>query len=248
MAIIEMMMPAYAAAATTVSHVNVGTVTSGTAAIVVAQPATPAVNDIWIMVVQTSNQSLTVPTNSTAGTWTEFTGGSGPSGSGLGIAATSGSTSLRAYWHRWTTATGNVNVADSGDHQLAQIAAYRGVKSTGNPYSVINVGNAVAQGGAATGSAQTPTALQTSVTGCMILLFVADGTDNATSTMNISTVGSSNTGTVNQRIRTNIATQAGGGIGLSDATVTAISTNTYIQLSNTAGVNTLYFMADLAPS
>src|SRR5436190_12302524 len=74
---------------------------------------------------------MSTPTNSTSGTWAEVV-----TQTGTGTAATAGSVRLGVYWMRDPgTSIGTVTVADTGNHTIARMAAYRGCLTSGNPWN-----------------------------------------------------------------------------------------------------------------
>ena len=208
-----------------ISFVAAGTVDSGNAAITPGLPTGHALNDILIMVVQSANETISTPTNATSGTWAQIV-----AQAGTGTAASAGSARLAFFWMRDPgTTIGTVTVADSGNHTLARIACYRGCKTTGNPWNAASASMTVDTGG----SNSIPTAIQTTVSGCWIIIGGADALDSTTPQMTLDAGGNGNVGSVTQRIINNIATGTGGGITLGDATVTAISTNTSMRIVGT---------------
>lgn len=212
-----------------ITFVNVGAFDSGNAAVTPSLPAGIAADDILIMCVQSANETISTPTNSTSGTWAQIV-----AQAGTGTAASAGSTRLAFFWMRVpATAIGTVTVADSGNHTLAQIAAYRGCKATGNPWNATSASMSVDASG---GSNMTITAIQTTVSGCWLVAGSADSFDSTSTNMGFNAVGMLNIGTINQRFIKNISTGTGGGIQLGDATITATGTNTQL---NVTGVRPL---------
>ena len=114
---------------------NSVTPSSGTGAVTPSVPAGVATNDILLCCVQSSNQAISVLTNSGVGapTWTEVTN----SPQSIGTAASAGAVRLAVFWLRYNgTSLGTVTVADSGNHTIALIQYYRGCITSGNPWDV----------------------------------------------------------------------------------------------------------------
>src|SRR6266487_6493986 len=114
-----------------------GAVSSSLNAATPALPAGIQVDDILLLVWETSNQNGTAAPTSTVGTWAEVTG----SPQGTGTAGTSGSgTGLRVFWARVVAGFTAPTMSDSGDHNWAVILAYSGCVTSGNPWDVTNGG------------------------------------------------------------------------------------------------------------
>src|SRR5438552_1129817 len=110
-----------------------GTTSSGNAAVTPGLPTGHVTNDILVMIVQSSNEAIAVPTNATSGTWAEVTG----SPVSIGTAASAGAARLGVFWMRDPgTSIGTVTVADTGNHTMAGIAAYSGCITFGNPWEL----------------------------------------------------------------------------------------------------------------
>lgn len=147
-----------------VQYVNSGT--EGSAAsgnITLGAPASPVNGDVWIAVVHSSDQVAHTFTD-----WTQIVQGNG-----------GGTTSRLSVWFfRYNGSTPNLIVGHTGGQSpIGGIAAYRGVKSTGNPYDVAGT---VAGG---TDASLEHTAISTTVTGCMILACNGSADDNNRSTL-----------------------------------------------------------------
>ena len=200
-----------------ISFLNLGALGSSGNAITLGQPATPAVNDIWIMVIQTANQAIATPTNATAGTWAEIA-----AQTGTGTAATAGSVMLGFYWHRWTTTTGNITVADSGNHQIARIAAYRGCKTSGDPWNAVT---AMASGTYNSSTNIRGADITTTVDNCRLLHAVAHAWDVADQSC-LTCQANSPLSSAATRINNSLATGTGGGIFLGEALMATADTIT----------------------
>lgn len=118
------------------TYVSSGTFKAALNAVAVPWGSGHAVDDIGILAVQTANQAATL---SDPQGFTEITAGGAPFGTGTAGAA--GSCRLTLFWARATsTAMTSPTVADSGDHQDAQIIVLRGCKTSGNPFEVVSGG------------------------------------------------------------------------------------------------------------
>jgi hypothetical protein len=153
------------------TFVNFGVAATGTTAVSPALPASLLVDDILLLFIETANEAITIPTPN-GGTWTEVTG----SPQGTGTAAGLASTRLTVFWSRYNGTQGAPTTSDSGDHQIAQITAWRGCINTGNPWDV-TAGDVLA---AASTSVAIPGAT-TTVNDCLIVAIVSNATDTGTS-------------------------------------------------------------------
>lgn len=139
-----------------------------------ANPSVPWPNgaygtgDFGVMLAETSNETLAVPSN-----WSEFV--NSPQGNGIaGTDATA--TRLTMFWKRATSAAeANVALADAGDHGIAQILVFRGVHSLDT--MAINVTAGDATNTVATSVATCP-AVSTTTDGCFVLACCSEGIDN----------------------------------------------------------------------
>src|SRR5438067_3184206 len=211
---------------------NSVTPSSGTGAVTPSVPAGVATNDILLCCVQSSNQAISVPTNSGAGapTWTEVTN----SPQSIGTAASAGAVRLAVFWLRYNgTSLGTVTVADSGNHTIARIQYYRGCITSGNPWDVT-------AGQTETGTTTTATfpSLTTTVSNTLIVFVAANAVDSNTSqatgmaaNRNLTrNVGISGTETIvaNSIISGNTNSGTGGGIDAGCGNLAAVgSTGTF---------------------
>lgn len=151
---------------------NDATPSAGIGAVTPAPPTDLLTNDILLCFVQSSNQAISVPTNSGAGTWAEVTN----SPQSVGVAVNAGSVRLGVFWMRYNgVAIGTVTVADTGDHTIATIQNYRGCITTGNPWNATS-------GQTETGTTTTVTlpSLTTTVGNCLIVGVIANAVDTLT--------------------------------------------------------------------
>lgn len=151
------------------TYVGAGAGNHDVGAIALALPASLAADDVLLLWLETANEAITIPTPN-GGTWTEVT--NSPQGTGTAGATTA--TRLTVFWSRYNGTQGNPTTSDSGDHQVGQITAYRGVKTTGDPWNITS-------GNTNTSSTTVSiTGATTSVADCLIVLGLAladDGTD-----------------------------------------------------------------------
>ena len=130
---------------------------TGTASLTL--PAGHTTNDIIILAIQTSNESIATPAG-----YTQI----GPE-NGLGINVTAGATRLGLFWARDNGAmTDPLTIADSGDHTYATAIAITGCPKVGDPFHFL--GNSAKF---ATATAAASVATRTTIDQCLILDFFA---------------------------------------------------------------------------
>lgn len=140
------------------THVANGAANSSTGAFTVAVPAGIQEYDVLFCFVETDDQAVATPTD-----WTSMFSG-----------ALAGGTRLQIFWRRvGIDAIPNPTISDGGDHQLAIIAAFRGCRTTGNPYDVIG---SVASNSIATVTASTITTTIANTLVCMAISTTAGHT------------------------------------------------------------------------
>src|SRR5262245_21357519 len=142
-----------------------GSVAEGTGNITPSLPVGIQINDIMLLFVQTANESVSTPSG-----WTAVA--DSPQGTGTGGAA--GSVRITVFWRRVTLTEGAPTITDPGDHAVAQIWAFRGCPTSGDPWDVTS-GN--------TGASSTSVSIPgdtTTVANCLVVLVVANATDTAT--------------------------------------------------------------------
>lgn len=120
-------------------------------------------DDIWVLLCETSDQTVSTPTG-----FTELTGS--PFGSG------SATTRLTVFWRRITSSESDIVIGDPGDHVLALFVALRGTKTTGDPFNVTSGGFQTPASTALTASGAT-----TSVPNTLVLAAASRSTDIGTS-------------------------------------------------------------------
>lgn len=141
-----------------------GAFAAGAADVTPALPTGWAVDDIFLLFVETANEAVTAPTG-----WTEVTN----SPQGTGTAAGTDATRLTVFWRRAEANDTAPTITDPGNHVYAQIINIRGCVETGNPWDVTS-GDVAAS---ASTSVSVPT-LTTTVVDCLIILGVANATDS----------------------------------------------------------------------
>lgn len=175
---------------------SAGTAASGAAGITPGLPSGHVTDDILLLVVQSSNEAITAPAG-----YTEVTN----SPQGTGTAATAGSTRLGVFWKRDGGSESAPSVADSGNHTIAQILAFSGCITSGNPWDIT-------AGGVITPAA-TPTNVDmtTTVDNTLVVLVFANAVDSNVLQGNASVSGSNLAGlAVSGDCNTN--TNTGGGV------------------------------------
>ncbi|MGH7391434.1 MAG: LamG domain-containing protein [Candidatus Rokuibacteriota bacterium] len=115
-------MPTFVAAGALVAAV--GTVTP-------ALPAGLQTNDLLLLVAESANQAVTIPTPN-GGTWMEVAN----SPQGMGTAGQISGARLTMFWSRYNGTQGNPTTNDPGNHIGAKIFAFRGCETSGNPWNV----------------------------------------------------------------------------------------------------------------
>lgn len=179
-----------------ITFVAAGSFAAAAVAITPGLPAGIANDDILIGVGECNgNQVLTPPTG-----WAHVTG------SPVNVDTT---TRLTVMWKRVVGGETALSWGDSGDHNIGQIVAFRGVKATGNPW---NATPTTATEATLDTSAAWPT-VTTTAADCMIVLCIATGRD-ATSAVNVGAVTNANLTTITERLDAWNSVGAGGGIGV----------------------------------
>jgi len=146
-----------------VTYVGIGTVDSGTGAITPALPSGLADDDLLIAFFETANQAITLSG------WTEFSS----SPQGTGTAAAVGAVRLTAFYKFYNTGDSAPTSSDSGNHQIGQIMAFRGVDLT------TPIEDTAGSTAAASNIQNLPTVTSTSAD-AMAVYLVADDRDIAT--------------------------------------------------------------------
>ena len=113
-------------------------------------PAGLMLDDIEFLVVETADEAVTL---STAAGFAEITG------SPVSVANASAAIATRGtlYWRRWNGSDGDPEIADAGDHVIAQRYAVRGCIGSGNPWDFVQTSSEATEdtSGSATGNTTT---------------------------------------------------------------------------------------------
>lgn len=118
------------------TFVAVGTRASALGSTNVSWPAGHQADDIGLLLIHTANQAVPA----TPSGWAEVAN----SPQGAGTAGAAGSCRLTLYWKRATSAAeADVATGDSGDHNVAVIAVFRGCETAGDPVDT-SAGDALA--------------------------------------------------------------------------------------------------------
>lgn len=175
----------------------VGTQASGTSDISPALPAGHTTNDILLLVVQTSQETVTVPSGYRR---------VGPQ-PGVGDSAAALSTRLSMFWKRDGGSESAPTVTDPGDHALAVIVGLRGCRTDLDPFlsahadRVFPAGTSVSMGG-----------WVTPMDNCLILNLVVHGLD--TSSAVFSGWTNATLTSVTEQFNASVTDGNGGGIGI----------------------------------
>ena len=190
------------------TFVAAGASSGSLAAITPVLPAGIAVNDILLLFVETANQTVTIA-DQNGGVWAAVP--NSPQSYNDADGDTNGNYNVRltVFWSRYNGTQGSPTTSDSGDHNSGRILAFRGVKTTGNPWNVTSGGAALVSDG----NAIIPGAA-TTVNDCLIVLAVADNAD----TVSTRYVSFSNAALANIVERADGGTAEGNGGGLGIAT------------------------------
>lgn len=185
------------------TFVNAGASASNLAAITPGMPASVLTGDILICAVETDFEVTNTTLSGGTETWTEVTGSP---------VTTGASTRLAVFWARAsqnfpTSPTTN----DTGNHQNGQILAYRGGKTSGNPWNTTPTTKTQAAGT----TAISITGLTTTTNDSLILYIVSGDLPDAISTTEHSAWADASLSGVTERI--DFANTAGNGGSLGAA-------------------------------
>lgn len=186
-----------------VAFVNVGAAVGNAAAITPALPASLQNDDILLGIGETAAQDFPAGTPYPPTGWAHVT---------LSPVTNDSSTRLFVIWKRVVGGEAAASWGDSGDHNIGQIIAYRGCKTSGNPW------NTTASGFDSTldNSAQWPTST-TTADNCLILFIGGWSDDFATGALS----GGTGLGAFTERIDFVSAAGNDGAIFLAEATKAA---------------------------
>lgn len=180
------------------NYVAAGSVSYGTGNINPGLPAVWAQNDIFLLFVETANETVAAPSG-----WTAVAN----SPQGTGTAGGNTATRLSVFWRRATASEFAPTVSDPGDHAVGQILAFRGCATSGNPWDTTS-GDVASSAGT---GASIPGAT-TTVNSCLIVAAVTNGTD--TGTVQTSAWTNSNLVNLTEIVDSNTSSGNGGGFGI----------------------------------
>ena len=190
------------------SFVAAGSTTSGIGSVSVHYPSGIGVDDIMLLLVETSGAdgAPVAPTG-----WTEVT--NSPSTDTSGTSAQQ--TRISVFWRRYVgdvqdilaVFLGGVSLSDAGDHQCAVILGFRNCYLLGNPWDVTAASNA----GLATTAVSCPTVTTTGTN--RLVLAIASTSIDASSTTEFSGWTNANLTGITEVVDFTSTSGNGGGIG-----------------------------------
>jgi hypothetical protein len=178
----------------TPTFVNKGTVSESTTTGSPGLPASMNDDDVMILAVQTDTEAVTAPSG-----WTELS---------VSPVQFSTTTRISLFYRRYVSGDTAPTIADPGDHLIAQIYAFRGCKTTGEPFSA-----------SATGTFAGTTSITldcgvTSLANQLICVFLAGGADNTVSRFESMAGTNASLTSINHRAAEGTDLGAGGSIDL----------------------------------
>src|SRR5688572_23988929 len=192
-----------------------------------ATPSLPAgiqANDILLLFVETENEPVTL--SDAQG----FTSVGVPTGTG--VAGATNASLISVFWKRATGSDSAPTVADAGDHVACRILAFRGVKTSGDPWNVAPVWSIDATSDTS-GSA---TGVTTTAPNCLIVIGAANVIDTNTSqTVTYTNANLANLGGTGAGDNTNQGSGGGFNVGTGEkatAGATGTTTITYSAATN----------------
>ncbi len=216
------------------TYVAAGTAQSGVGGSTIPLPAGTQADDILIIFIETSNNTITVPSG-----WAHVTGS--PQGTGTSDAI--GSTGINAIWKKHSGSEASVTFADPGEHHSAQMHAWRGVLTSASP-GANGVGSANASATTAFSASGPTTTIHNE------LLIIAVGTGIDSSTARWASHGLSGTGvtSVNLRRDASVNAGAGGGFAVWDGTVATPGAVTTVTATTTNATEMAWVLFSLKPA
>lgn len=209
------------------SFVAAGTSATGTGNITPGLPSGHTTNDINILFVQSSNQTVAAPAG-----WAQL----GPA-VGFGTAAAAGSVRLTIFWKRDSGADSDPTVTDPGDHAIGQIIGIRGCVTTGDPFIILGQTRKTTASttGTAFGGA-------TRINSCLIVNAFAHALDSASAVFSSWTNASLSS--VTERIDVATTDGTGGGIGVATGELSTAGTvaATTVTETSTTDVSSTFAM------
>lgn len=219
----------------TPTFISAGAFTSSINAITVAAPDAYINGDLIVLVLSSSNQTISNPT--TGGTWTQVTN----SPQGTGTAATAQSTRCQVYTKIASGTQATAAVADSGSITIGQMFVFRKVNGT-TPVNV-TAGSVLATAG----TTHTLPSITTTVDNVMVAHCSGIGRD-AVAAINYSSPSNGNlTGLTVQASQT-VADNAGGGIGLVTGVKAAAGSTGTTSVTVAAAAKGAFVTVGIAPS
>lgn len=213
----------------------VGTAASGNGAVSPGAPAGVVAGDILVMLVEMARADTISGTGTPPTGWTIVTG----------FPTTPPTSPGPKFYVLWRRADGSGSdtptLADAGDHQVAQIAAYSGRRAVGDPWNVISV--TTEDTSDTSGSTGT---LTTTVDGCDVL--GAGMTDNdGTSTTEFSGWTNASLVSITERMDVSTVSGSGGGFGLADGVQTTAGAVNATTMTYAHASRKVLFAGALAP-
>lgn len=208
-----------------IQYISGGAAAAGAAALTVSLPTTRANDDLLLLLVETANQAVTTPTG-----WSIVAG----TPQGVGTAAATTATRISLFYRFVDGSETNPSIADSGDHQIAQIICYRGVDPV-NPFN--------ASAGSVKSTASTTATfpgITTTKDNCLVLLAEAHALPDSNSTAIAGTRSGSNLTGLVERLDNNTNAGNGGGFSLADglkATAGSVTGGTVALTTSTVGAH-----------
>ncbi len=215
----------------TILYIGQGTFASGAAALSVGMPAGIEAGDLLLLMVETANQAVATPSG-----WTQAPN----SPQGTGTAAAAGGVRLTVFYKVAGSSESAVDVADSGDHQVAVVSAYRGV----DPGQPINSSAGSVQ--AATVNMVFP-GVVTTVPGTLVVLACAQDTD-ANSTATASGYANATLTDLVEQLDRVVNTNAGGGLVFLTATMDGTGATGNVTATGSTSVTHAYLTLALKPA
>lgn len=213
-----------------VSYVSNGAFASGTGALTVGVPAGHADGDLFLLMVNSANQTIATPSG-----WTQVSN----SPQGTGTAAAAGGVRLAVFWKLVSGTQSSQSVADSGNYTTAIMSCWRGV----DPAAPIHV--TAGSVGASSASLTWP-AVTTTVPACMIINAVGLDFDG-NSTARLGSWTNANLASITERHDQTVNAGAGGGIGFSSGILASAGSTGSTTATETAATTHTYLTIALAP-
>lgn len=206
------------------TYVASGTFTNNAAACTAPMPGGITTGDFLLLIVETENQAISL---TTANGFTELS----VSPQSAGTAATNPGHRLAAFYKVATASNSSPITNDSGDHQTCQIHAFRGQRTSPNPWDVLAGGN----DSAANDTSATIPGLTTTIDETLVIL-VQGTSNNATSSTNCGTATNANLTEITERTDSTNTIGLGGGHCLitGKRAVAGVVANTTLTLSATS--------------